>query len=299
VPIPVPTLDDRTFDDLIEEGRALIPRYFPPWTDHNASDPGIALLELFAFVIEAAIYQIDRVPERSLERFVQLVGTTRRTDASGLPEPIETTLRRALEGVRTVNRSVTDEDLESLARTTPLLPGAQAVGRANAVVRQAPVPNVFPDEQTVELVVVPLLPDDPSPRPLPSLRKELFEHLNRRRLITTRLRVVEPQYTAIEIEALVVRSGSTPLDAGTVQRSVEDAVRRFLSPLEGGTARDGWEFGRSVYRSEIYQVIEGTEGVDHVHRLLMNGDEDRNEVALVSGTAMARLDRLIVEVTGG
>ena len=77
MPIPQLNLDDRTFDQLAAEGRALIPRYFPAWTDYNESDPGITLLELFAFFAEAAIYQTNRVPERSLQRFAALVGIVR------------------------------------------------------------------------------------------------------------------------------------------------------------------------------------------------------------------------------
>ena len=46
MPLEAPNLDDRTFTDLFEELRALIPRYAPEWTDHNLSDPGITLLQL-------------------------------------------------------------------------------------------------------------------------------------------------------------------------------------------------------------------------------------------------------------
>jgi len=45
----IPNLDDRNYDQLVSEAVALIPKYFPAWSDHNPSDPGIALLELFAF----------------------------------------------------------------------------------------------------------------------------------------------------------------------------------------------------------------------------------------------------------
>src|SRR3989442_13059711 len=91
MPLPVPNLDDRNFDQLAAEARALIPRNLPVWTDYNASDPGITLLELFAFLIVAAVYQINRVPERSLKRFGQLVGV------KGEPtEATEQTLRPVL-----------------------------------------------------------------------------------------------------------------------------------------------------------------------------------------------------------
>src|SRR5437867_1142583 len=46
MPLQAPNLDDRRFADLLSEAKTLIPRYTPEWTDHNESDPGIALLEL-------------------------------------------------------------------------------------------------------------------------------------------------------------------------------------------------------------------------------------------------------------
>jgi hypothetical protein len=108
--VPQPNLDDRTFDQLSAEGVALIARHFPAWTDYNPSDPGITLTELFAFLAEAAIYQINRVPERSFERFAGLVGVTR---APG--EPIAQTLARALAAIQQRYRAITAEDFETLA----------------------------------------------------------------------------------------------------------------------------------------------------------------------------------------
>ena len=52
MPMPMPNLDDRRWDDLVDEGRALIPVYSRDWTDHNVSDPGITFLELFAWITE-------------------------------------------------------------------------------------------------------------------------------------------------------------------------------------------------------------------------------------------------------
>ena len=48
--IPPPKLDDRAFDDIVQEAIRLIPRYAPEWTNHNASDPGITLIELAAWM---------------------------------------------------------------------------------------------------------------------------------------------------------------------------------------------------------------------------------------------------------
>ena len=74
MPLPRPSLDNRRWDQLVAEGRALIPRLAPAWTDQNASDPGITLVELAAWLSEQNIYRFDRVPDEALRAFVRLVG---------------------------------------------------------------------------------------------------------------------------------------------------------------------------------------------------------------------------------
>lgn len=72
--LPLPNLDDRRWVDLVEEGRALIPVYAPQWTDHNAHDPGITAIELFAWIAEMDLYQIDRVSDAYKLKFLALAG---------------------------------------------------------------------------------------------------------------------------------------------------------------------------------------------------------------------------------
>jgi predicted phage baseplate assembly protein len=72
-----PNLDDRTWQDLVEEMRALIPRYAPQWTDHNPSDLGISLIELFAWLAEGVIYRLNQIPEKHYVAFLNLLGITR------------------------------------------------------------------------------------------------------------------------------------------------------------------------------------------------------------------------------
>jgi predicted phage baseplate assembly protein len=75
MPLPPLDLDTRTYADLVDEATALIPRHAPEWTDHNATDPGITLLELFAWLVEQDIYRVNRIPERHRRAFVALTGT--------------------------------------------------------------------------------------------------------------------------------------------------------------------------------------------------------------------------------
>ena len=73
MPLKVPNLDDRTYADLVQEGVSLIPRYAPLWTNHNASDPGITLLELFAYLTEIFIYRLNRVSDANKAKFFKLL----------------------------------------------------------------------------------------------------------------------------------------------------------------------------------------------------------------------------------
>src|SRR5688572_7983155 len=72
-----PNLDDRTWQELVDEVRRLIPQYAPQWTDHNPSDLGITLVELFAWLVEGLIYRLNRVPEKHYIEFLNLLGITR------------------------------------------------------------------------------------------------------------------------------------------------------------------------------------------------------------------------------
>lgn len=68
-----PVLDDRSFEQLRNELVARIPVYAPEWTDHNASDPGIALLELFSFLGENLLYRFNQIPEATQLEFLRLL----------------------------------------------------------------------------------------------------------------------------------------------------------------------------------------------------------------------------------
>lgn len=79
--IQPPNLDDRTWQDLVDEMTALIPRYAPQWTDHNPSDLGMTLIELFAWLVEQLIYRLNRVPEKNYVAFLKLLGIPREPPA--------------------------------------------------------------------------------------------------------------------------------------------------------------------------------------------------------------------------
>ena len=72
--LPIPKLDDRNFDDLIAEARRRIKQNCPEWNDLSASDPGMMLLDVFAYCTDIMLYRLNKVPNMNYVRFLQLMG---------------------------------------------------------------------------------------------------------------------------------------------------------------------------------------------------------------------------------
>ena len=74
----IPNIDDRSYDSIVAEMRTRIARYTPEWkpvwTDLNDSDPGITLLQVFAWLAEMLAYRMNQVPELNYLKFLQLLG---------------------------------------------------------------------------------------------------------------------------------------------------------------------------------------------------------------------------------
>ncbi len=103
MPLPDPQLDDRHFQDLVNEAKSLIPRYCPEWTDHNVSDPGVTLIELFAWMTDVLLYRLNRVPEKNYLRFMDLLGI-RLKDAVPAVAPVTLWLTAPQPGPITIPR---------------------------------------------------------------------------------------------------------------------------------------------------------------------------------------------------
>jgi hypothetical protein len=78
MPIPPPNLDDRQYADVVREARTLIPQYCPEWTNLGDADPGMTLVQLFAWMTEMIIYRLNRVPDKTYIHFLNFIGEERR-----------------------------------------------------------------------------------------------------------------------------------------------------------------------------------------------------------------------------
>src|SRR5438105_13005513 len=74
MPIRPPALDDRSFDDLVQDVLARIPAHTPEWTNPRDGDPGRTLIELFAWLSDALLYRVNLIPERQRLAFLRLLG---------------------------------------------------------------------------------------------------------------------------------------------------------------------------------------------------------------------------------
>ncbi len=145
---------------------------------------------------------------------------------------------------------------------------------------------MYPADLVTTVLVV---PGDGSTSPPAQLLQAVFDLMRERSPITTRIRVSAPLYCQVKVAATVVRAFPALLRKDTVQQGAQAALQRFLDPVHGGEDGRGWPFGRAIYRSELYQVLQDTTGVDHVQALLLNGDPAAEALPLSPDPAQASL----------
>jgi hypothetical protein len=433
MPITLPNLDDRTFADLVKEAHGLIPVHAPEWTNHNESDPGITLIEMFAYLTEMLIYRLNRVTDANVCAFLRLIDgieripSTRNRGTVWRWERNSIALANKMRELRKQDRAVTLEDLELLAlaadppvkvkeftltdevrevvlklrqqdRTVTckdferLALAADSRAKRAHCVPQCDLTSNTPYEQAdayVSVVIVPafdsvllfdgsdfsdataastaggrkilLLPPTKDANPLlylgsdtpfesvrfnlaetgagyaltfryfdgkqkdwltlttndhkladstsdwgssglvtftpprewkpieingvnrywiststsrtprgtaaanqivPEVTEKVRQHLEPRRLLTTRVRVTTPRYLKVAVQARIFLKPDAVQK--TVLESTEKALRNFFKPLNGGPDQKGWPFGRSVYASEIYALLDRLPGVEYL-----------------------------------
>jgi hypothetical protein len=278
-----PTLDDLTYADLLAQATGRIPAVAPEWTDHNPADPGITLLELFAWFAEMLVYQADQLPADRTEAFLRLLNGPDWTRTSDLDDAVAETLTT----LRSPWRAATADDVVALL--TRVWPDGAADGRSLRRVRCLPGRDLSPDgggdrpaPGHLSIVVVPAPEEGDAglPQAPPELCAALLAWLEPRRLLGVRHVVVGPTYVPVTVTArLVLREDYAPTAvarsgvltdaaiAAEAGRLAAAAVSAHLHPLTGGADGAGWPFGRAVHASELYALLDRQPGVDYVDGL--------------------------------
>jgi hypothetical protein len=280
--LPLPNLDDRTYANLVEEAISQIPLEYPEWTDHNPTDTGIILIELLAWLSEMVLYRVNQIPDENYASFLNLL----KGEEWKLPinvsnqerqKILQWEIQKTLLELRQTYRAVTPEDYEKLV-LDDWNQSQGANGLKIARVKCLAQRNLESQDNKIakghiSLVVVP--ENDSQDNQVKDKYTALFKFLDHRKLLTTRLHIVEPEYISLTIEAeLVLQDGA---QAENVKKQAQQAVEMFFAPLRSQQywQGQGWPFGRSVYLSELYKLLDDLEGVDYVENLQIK-DKDKN-----------------------
>ncbi len=183
-------------------------------------------------------------------------------------------IERAPRSIRHRGRAVTVEDYEDLARLA-----STAVARAKCV----PLFDLEaepPRKSEPGAVSVIIVPRSKQPKPVPSVAMidQVLDYLTARKAPSARLSVVAPEYVrvAVDVEAAV-----TSLDgANEIELAIATTLAQFLHPLTGGLDGKGWDFGRRPHKSDLYALIEGVAGVDHIRALSAVSIDDRTSAQI-------------------
>ncbi|WP_329562251.1 putative baseplate assembly protein [Kitasatospora sp. NBC_01266] len=130
--LPSPNLDDRRFQQLVDEAKRYVQQRAPEWTDHNVSDPGVTLIETFAYLVDQLLYRLNRVPEKNYSAFLDLLGirlfppsaATAEVDFwLSAPQP-ETVLLRAGTEVSTLRTETEEAVVFTTVEDLPIVPSS-------------------------------------------------------------------------------------------------------------------------------------------------------------------------------
>ncbi len=160
-------------------------------------------------------------------------------------------------------RAVTSEDFEYIARETPGL----RVAQAKAIKNLDPYSQADMDG-SVTVVIIPFSPLDifnTPPMPSKCFRDAVARHLEKHRLLGTRVYVVSPEYVKVKVKAIL--GISKGFSEEEIRKKVLCKLNLFLHPVKGGVSGKGWPVGEHVYCSDIYRVIMETEGVEWVEKI--------------------------------
>lgn len=119
--LPLPNLDDRTFEQLVKEARRAIPKLLPEWTDENAHDPGITMVEMLSWLTEMQQYYLNRITAHHERKFLKLLGVRQRPAESATADVTFSGVDERIVLPKGTRLIALDQPFET-AETTTLLP---------------------------------------------------------------------------------------------------------------------------------------------------------------------------------
>ncbi|WP_088829864.1 putative baseplate assembly protein [Paenibacillus tyrfis] len=199
---------------------------------------------------------------------VELVRPVNRTVAAGgcAPETLEEAKLRARRELQQPATAVTAEDVERIVLNTPGL----RVARARALPLFRKGLKQYPADRSPAALSVVVVPYSESPKPMPSrgFMETVRRHLDKRRMITTDIQILPPEYIEISVHAVIVVEPSFKDETNIVIRE----LTRLLQPFDNKDGTSGWAFGRTMYKGDIYGVINRIPGVSYIQDLWISAE---------------------------
>ncbi len=175
------------------------------------------------------------------------------------PESMTNVRLRGPQAIKHRNRAITAQDFVWLTK--------QASTQV-ALVKCLPTTNKNLQFKASAVTMI-IVPKSDVPKPLPShqLINHIKTYLSARTeaTVSKNINVIGPHYLRIDVTAIV--TPQKPEESKTVEQAISKNLSTYLHPLKGGPESEGWQFGRDIYISELYEVIEGIVGVEHVDSL--------------------------------
>jgi hypothetical protein len=261
------TAPDGAFQALVAEGLAMLPALAPEWTNHNASDPGITLIELLAYFTDALQYRLDRIDHATRFEFLRLLrggdlGALAGDETAGAAA-LRRAVKAALDETAQCDCAVTPGDhvdfAEAALRALPWGDRTRVRCLADTNLAGAAAQGFVPGRDRGHVSVVVLPPVECPAAAGDVLRAAVDEALAARRLLGCRLHVSAPLRLHVG-----VRLAATPV-TGADRRLLAERLSRALADWRPDDGPDDGPV--SLALSEIADraaEVEGVEGVDGV-----------------------------------
>lgn len=294
MPIPLPNLDDRTYDDLVAEAIAMIPTINSEWTNHNPSDPGIALVELLAWLTDMALFQVNQITDQHRLAFLELLNG-QEWSLGGVK--METAVQQTVTALRQRHRAITQEDFAHLIfNEWPQTDEARGLPSQETITRFCCLPQCDlegdPTAKAPAHISLIILTNMGKKQPEQALLDALFSFLDKRRLLAVKLRVKPPAYQKVTIQAeAYVREDTKPADA---LRIAKERLSTFFDPWRGGDDSKGWPFGRGVYASELYALLSRLPAINYVENVTIS---DASQVGSTTGVSLQKHELVEIDLS--
>ncbi|HKQ79344.1 MAG TPA: hypothetical protein VJ810_36960 [Blastocatellia bacterium] len=267
MPIQLPNLDDRLYQDMVAEGLSLVPAQAPEWTNHNPSDPGVTLVELFAYLSEALLYRLNRVTSANQLSFLKLLNGSEwaplgKKPEELTPEEISQEIPTTIRNLRKLERAVTRQDFEALA-----LEASTDAARAACLPRYNLESSLTGGREGHVSVIVAPIPE--AEVHVSDVISAVRDYLTPRLLVATRLHVVKPFYVELTVKTTIVlkpdQKTETAEDIENVENQVRAEIDQFFSPYpDPARNTPGWPWGRGAFTSEVYAMLNQLPFIDYV-----------------------------------